>query len=149
LERRLGFAEGAAELVTLRYRLGELFERELSDSDRAVENYREALKHDPTHEPSIVALERFLEDPVQRVAAAEVLKPVYEMRHDWQRLIFIYQIKLEAADEAEKRIQFTRAIARLYEEQVGDLQSAFTWYGKVFREEPGEAQTRDQLARLA
>jgi tetratricopeptide (TPR) repeat protein len=149
LTRRLGFAETPDELVDLRYRLGGLFERELSDSDRAVENYREAIATDAAHGPSIAALERFLEDPAQRVAAAEVLKPVYEMRHDWQRLIRIYEIKLEAADDQARRVQFTRAIARLYEEQVGDLESAFTWYGRLFREEPGEPSTRDQLARLA
>ena len=83
------------------------------------------------------------------MAAAEVLKPVYERRKDWQRLIRIFQIKLEAAEEQARRIEFTRAIARLYEEQVGDLQSSFTWYGKVFFEEPGDAGTREQLARLA
>src|SRR6185436_18429668 len=127
--RRLQFARDGAELVALRYRLGELFEQQLGDADRAVENYREALAGDPRHAPSITALERFLEDTTQRATAAAVLKPVYEARGDWPRLIRVYEIHLEAADESQKRIEYTRAIARLYEEQIVELEPAFTWYG--------------------
>src|SRR5262249_14693677 len=47
------------------------------------------------------------------------------------------------------RLQLTRRIARLYEEQLEDLEGAFRWYGKVFREDPDDRAIRDQLVRLA
>jgi tetratricopeptide (TPR) repeat protein len=149
LERRLKYASADSEVVDLRYRLGVLFEEELQSPDRAVENYRLALGVDSEHEPSISALERFLGDADQRVTAAWVLKPIYEKRGAWMKLIRTHEIHLYAADDSEKRIEFTKAIAALYEEKVLDVGQAFGWYGKVFVLQPGDGWTRDQLARLA
>jgi pentatricopeptide repeat protein len=149
LERRLGFAEDLEEAVRLRYRLGELYERTLRDPDRAVENYRATLGGEPGHTGAIAALERYLEDPAQQAAAAEVLEPVYAARQDWPKLVRIYEIRLMAAEDAKLRLQLLRRIARLYEEQLEDLEHAFSWYGKVFRESPDDPGARDQLVRLA
>ena len=148
LERRLRHAT-AAEIVDLHYRLGELFETELGSPERAVESYRHAIAADRDHQQSIEALERFLSDADHRVSAAAVLKPVYEAHADWTNLIRTYEIHLAAADDSHNRIEFSKAIAGLYEAKLGDLRSAFEWYGKVFREQPGDEWTREQLARLA
>ncbi|HEY7956264.1 MAG TPA: tetratricopeptide repeat protein, partial [Polyangia bacterium] len=149
LEKRLGFADDLDEAVALRFRLATIYDEDLRDDDRAVDNYRAALGGDPGHEGAIRALERYLDDDTHRVSAAEVLEPVYVARHDWPRLARIYQIRLEAADDPRLRLNLTRRIARLYEEQLEDLDGAFIWYGKVFREEPADRQVRDQLGRLA
>jgi len=149
LDRRLKYAASNSEIVELRYRLGVLFETELASPERAVDSYRLAIGVDSGHEPSITALEGFLDSPDERVAAAAVLKPVYEARGAWTSLIRTYEIHLVAAEDPAKRIEYTRAIAGLYEEKVGDLNSAFTWYGRLFREQPGEPWTRQQLARLS
>ena len=149
LERRLKYASADSEVVDLRHRLGVLFEEELQSPDRAVENYRLALTVDCEHEPSIGALERFLDDAHQRVPSAWVLKPIYEARGAWQKLIRTHEIHLYAADDSDKRIEFTKAIAALYEDKLGDQGQAFVWYGKVFVLQPGDSWTRDQLARLA
>ncbi len=149
LEKRLTFADDLDEAVSLRFRLATLYDEDLQDSDRAVDNYRATLGGDPTHEGAIHALEKFLDDDAQRVSAAEVLEPIYAARHDWPRLVRIYQIRLEAADDPKVRLGLTKRIARLYEEQLEDLEGAFTWFGKVFREDPADRAMRDQLARLA
>ena len=49
----------------------------------------------------------------------------------------------------EKLLACTRRIARLYEEQVEDLDKAFEWYGKLFLEVPTERAVQEQLLRLA
>ena len=149
LERRMGFADDLDEAVGLRYRLGQIYETELRDADRAVENYRAAMGGDADHAGAIAALERFLDDADHRVDAAEVLEPVYAGRHDWRSLIRIYEIRLEAAEDPQKRLALTRRIARLYEEQLEDLEAAFRWFGRVFRENPSDRAIRDQLGRLA
>ncbi len=148
-ERRLGFCDDVDEAVALRFRLAQLYDEDLSDADRAVDNYRAALGGDPTHAGAIRALEKYLDDDGQRVAAAEVLEPTYAARHDWPSLVRIYQIRLEAADDPKTRLMLTKRIARLYEEQLEDLEGAFTWYARVFREDPADRAIRDQLARLA
>jgi tetratricopeptide (TPR) repeat protein len=149
LERRLGFAEEIEEAVKLRFQLGELYEQTLRDPDRAVENYRATLGGEPGHAGAIAALERYLEDPAQQGGAAEVLEPVYAARQDWPKLVRIYEIRLLAAEDPKLRLQLLRRIARLYEEQLEDLEHAFRWYGKVFRESPDDRMARDQLVRLA
>src|SRR5262249_29070144 len=149
LERRLGYADDLEEAVRLRFQLGELYERVLRDPDRAVENYRATLGGEPGHAGGIAALERYLEDPAQQGAAAEVLEPVYAARQDWPKLVRIYEIRLLPAEEPKLRMQLTRRIARLYEEQLEDLEQAFRWYGKVFRESPEDRGARDQLVRLS
>lgn len=149
LERRLKHAANDEETVELRYRLGAIFEEELGSPERAVESYRLAISVDSNHGPSVGALERFLDDADQKVASAGVLKPVYEARGDWTNLIRTYEIHLGATDDPHRRIEYSKAIAGLYEGKLGDLQSAFSWYGKVFREQPGDEWTREQLARLA
>ena len=148
VEKRLGFADDLDEAVALRFRLAQIYDHELRDSDRAVENYRAALGGDPTHGGAIAALERFLDDETQRVSAAEVLEPVYASRHEWQKLARIYEIRLDAADDPRVRLGLVKRIARLYEEQLEDLDGAFRWYGRLFREDPTDRNVRDQLARL-
>jgi tetratricopeptide (TPR) repeat protein len=149
LERRLGFAETIEEAVNLRYRLGLLWEDQLSDPDRALTNFRAALGGNPAHAESIGRIERFLEDEDRKGDAAEILEPIYASRQDWPRLIEIYKIRRQATDAVEMRPGFTRRIAQLYEEQMEDLDQAFDWYGHLFTENPQEPGIRGQLTRLA
>ena len=79
----------------------------------------------------------------------EVLEPIFASRHDWARLIETYKIRRDANDDLELKSELTRKIARLYEEQLEDLDQAFEWYGKLFVEQPGEKKVRDILTRLA
>jgi tetratricopeptide (TPR) repeat protein len=149
LERRLGYAFTVEEAVAVRYRLGELSEHKLYDPDAAVENYSAALGGDPSHGRSIEALERFLDDAGLRNQAAVVLEPIYVSQQDWVKLVRIYEIKLEGAEDADERLALTRYIARLHEDQLEDLEGAMRWCGRVFRETPGDVDVREQLARLA
>ncbi len=149
LERRLGYAFTVEEAVGLRYRLGELLEHKLYDAESAVENYSAALGGDPGHSHATEALERYLDDPGLRNTAAVVLEPIYVAQQDWLKLVRIYEIKLEGAEDGEERLALTRYIARLYEDQLEDLEGAMRWCGRVFRETPGDVDVREQLARLA
>jgi golgin subfamily B member 1 len=149
LERRLGFTFTVEEAVELRLRLGEIHERELHDGEAAIDSYAAALGGDPSNAAAVAALERFLDDPVARSSAAEVLQPLYVSRQQWSKLVRIYEIKLDAAAEPAERLRVTRYIARLYEEQLEDLEGAARWYARLFRENTVDPGTRDQLQRLA
>jgi tetratricopeptide (TPR) repeat protein len=148
-ERRLGFAFTVEEAVNLRLKLAAIHDKELSDPEAAVESYAAALGGDPANRAALTALERYLDDPAVRASAAEVLEPIYVSRQDWNRLVRIYEIKLDAASDPEERLRLTRYIARLYEEQLEDFEGAARWYARVFRESPDDAAIRDQLQRLA
>ena len=60
LERQTELAPSPAEVVSLRYRIGELWREHLKDLGRAVEAYRQVLATDPIHEPTIRALEALM-----------------------------------------------------------------------------------------
>ncbi|MDY0000848.1 MAG: tetratricopeptide repeat protein, partial [Polyangia bacterium] len=149
IEGRFPYVEELAEAVALRYQLGTILRHQLDEPDRALENYRAALGGDPFHAEAIDSIERFLDDPDRRGEAAELLEPIYAARQNWPRLIEIYKIRREAVQDLELRPKITRKIAMLYEEQLEDLDQAFTWYGNLFKEAPEEKQVRDQLTRLA
>ena len=149
-EKRLGFADDIAVAVDYRFKLGQIWDQRLSDPERAIENYRAVLGGDSDHAGAIVALERYLDDTAVRAEAAEVLEPIYIATQAWTKLIRIYQIRLDGAEgDHQARFILTLKVARLYEEQLEDLEQAFKWYGKVFREDPAERAIRDQLVRLA
>lgn len=148
-ERRMGFVVTIEEAVALRVKLAEVQERELADRAAAIDSYAAALGGDPGNAHALAALERMIADPDVRAAAAEVLEPIYIARQDWPRLARLNEAQLEASSDPGERLDLTRQIARLYEEQLEDLDGAFRWYARVFREDPTEASVRDQLHRLA
>lgn len=147
-ERRLGFVTSIDEAVALRVQLGDLHEKQLHDVDAAIENYAAALSGSPRQPAALAALERYLSDPDARVQAAEVLEPLYVQQRNWPDLIRIYTAKLEGSQDAQDRVRITRFVARLYEEQLEDFESACKWYARLFREAPGDASAREQLQRL-
>lgn len=149
LERRIGYTFDTREAVAIRFELGSLYATRLSDPDAAVASYSAVLENDGSHRGALAALEQYLDDPATRAEAAKTLEPIYVSRQNWPRLVRIYEIKLEAAEDRQERLMLTRYIARLYEDQLEDLDGAFRWYGKVFRENPGDRSIRDQLMRLA
>src|SRR6185369_8138526 len=94
LERQTELAPSPAEVVSLRYRIGELWREHLKDLGRAVEAYRQVLATDPLHEPTIRALEALMaghgnDEPV---LAAAVLEPIYESAGEWDRVIAVYEV---------------------------------------------------------
>ncbi len=149
LENRLGFAMSVQEAVDTRFRLGQLHEDRMNDAEAAVENYGAALGGDPAHAAAKAALLRLLDEPGTRIAAAEILEPIHVAQQDWPELVRIYEIKLEAAEDQASRLKLTKYIARLHEDQLEDLEGAFHWLGRVFRESPSDHSVRMQLERLA
>jgi golgin subfamily B member 1 len=149
LMRRISDAEDPRSRVELWWRLGRLRAERQSDPMRALEAYREVLALEPTHPEVVASLEATLDDPDLQVEAAGLLEPLYVGRQDWPQLIRIYQIRLEAAPDPERRLTLSTRIAQLYEEQLEDLEGAFTWYGRVFLEKPSDVGIREQLLRLA
>jgi tetratricopeptide (TPR) repeat protein len=149
LEKQIGFGDDIAQVVALHYRLGELYELRLGEKALALEHYRAALSGDAGHESTVVALERLLEDPEHRAGAAEALEPIYGGNQQWDRLIRIYEIRLDAASDPMERLLIGKRLGRIHEEQKEDLDGAFTWYSRVFRDEPTDSHNLDTLTRLA
>ena len=137
------------DLVGIRFRLAEIEQDRRGDREAALDQLRLVFAGDPDHPEAIKMLEGMLTDTAVQGQAAELLEPVYAGRADWRSLIKIGEIRLLQVEDPAQRLSWTKRIARLYEEQLEDFDSALRWYGKVFQESPGERLSLEQLLRLA
>ena len=127
------------DLVGIRYRMAQIEHDRQNDRETALEHLRVVLSGDPDHPGAITMLEGMLDDIAVQGQAAELLEPVYAARADWPSLIKIGEIRLVQTEEPAARLAWTKRIARLFEEQLEDFDSALRWYGKVFQESPDRA----------
>jgi tetratricopeptide (TPR) repeat protein len=149
LQRQIEQAADERGRNALRYRLAMLYQEQLADVDRAVSTLEEILRSDPTFREAISAMEAAMSDPDQRVRIAQSLVPVYQQLDDWESLIQVYQVELEALQDPTERILRWLEIARLYEAKGRDQRSAFRAYGAAFAEDPSDQGVLEQLQRLA
>ena len=148
LNRKLSRLHGR-EAVDVHLRLGRLYGGELDDAETGLRHLSQALRMDPDHAVATEEIDRYLEDPAIRLQVTEILEPVFAAIADWKRLIQIHEVRLEEAQDEETRRQILIRIARIEEEQLEDLDQAFSSYERLFREQPKHRQVRDHLARLA
>ncbi len=149
LEREVELAEGSAEVVGLKHRIGELWERQLGDLAKAVETYREVLELDPTHEPTLEALERIAHGDEEAVAAARVLEPVYREAMEWEKLAGVLEVLVAHGEDPAGKVELLRQLASLYEVQLEDLEKAFDAHARAFAEDPTSDESAAQIERLA
>jgi len=149
LERRLEHGVTAGVAIDLRFRLAEIQLQQLANRNRALDYLGAVLAGEPDHAGAIAILEGMLTDPEVAVDAANLLEPVYIRRNAWKDLVGIDSLRLKFSEDAELRLAWTQRIAQVYEEQIEDLDEAFNWYGRVFKERPTDRAAQEQLVRLA
>src|SRR5205823_2296126 len=132
---RLDRSEGAA-YVALKYRLGTIFEQHLDDPSGAIDAYEECLHKESGHKEALAALERLVMDKDHRFRIAQVLEPLYKTADEWQKLVVIYDAQLEFIEDATKRVEILREMARLHEERGGKAKHAWEALARAFKEDP-------------
>ncbi|MBK9265561.1 MAG: tetratricopeptide repeat protein [Polyangiaceae bacterium] len=149
LKRRIELNLGDAVTVDLKYRLGSTLEKHLQDPHGALENYREILALDPTHEGARLSLEALLENEELRAEAAEILQEIYESRGDWEKLIQSLEILAAAEGDVSARVNLLRKVARVAAENLSSLERAFEAQSRALRDDPSNADTRGELEQFA
>lgn len=137
------------EAIALFYRIAELYEQKLDDIPRAIELYREILTRDPAHGPTLAALENLKSGERDPLSAASVLEPIYESAGDWERLISVIEVQQGFIDDPLSKVDLLHRIARLYEENVGNVEAAFDVYARAIRIDSGNEEALGQFERLA
>jgi golgin subfamily B member 1 len=148
LRRRLELDVGEQELIDLKFRLGTALEKHLDDPAAALENYREILFVEPTHEGARRALEAMLEGEL-RAEAASILESIYEERGDWPNLIRSLEILATGESDVERRVALKRKAARVSGERANDAARAFEFLASALRDEPSMAETREEIEQIA
>jgi len=149
LRRRIELDLGEAELIDLKFRLGQSLELHLGDASGALVNYREILFLDARHEGARLALEAMIQNAELRAEAAAILEGIYEERGDYARLIGALEILSESEGDPQKRVQLKRKIARISSEATGDFSGAFTALAAALKDDPSMLETRGEIERIA
>ncbi|MGI5864139.1 MAG: tetratricopeptide repeat protein, partial [Myxococcales bacterium] len=139
-----GDREGAARL---RLKLSRMLEE--GDRDSALRNYAAVLAERPTDPEALAALERMLQAPETREAAARALVPAYEIAKEHRKLVYALEILAEsAADAAEKAAVLKRAAqVHAFDLRQGEL--AFATLARALRLVPTDAQLRVATRKAA
>ncbi len=148
LRRRIELDLGEAQLVDLKFRLGQTLAKHLTDPSGALENYREILFIEPEHEGARMALETMLAGPL-RVDAASILESIYEERSDWANLIRALEILSDGHKDVERRVALKRKAARISAEKVNVSVHALGVLASALRDDPTLPETRDEIERIA
>jgi tetratricopeptide (TPR) repeat protein len=149
LERQTELAPSPAEVVSLKFRIGELWREHLKDLSRAVEAYRQVLAMDPGHEPTLKALEELMAGREEPVLAATVLEPIYESAGEWDRVIAVQEVMQANAEDPVRRVELLCRIAELEERRLSHQNAAFDAYGRALRVDPTNQDVLAHLGRLA
>ncbi len=147
LERRAELTPDAR--ADLLHRLGNLAEEKLGDDERALEYYARVLNVDPEHQGTLSSLESAMEDDARRGRVATILEPVYKRSGDWAKLVGALEARLEYCDDMSERKELLRQMGTRYEEQLGDLDTAFETFARLFKEDIEDESSREVLTRLA
>jgi tetratricopeptide (TPR) repeat protein len=139
------------DAIELSYRLGELYELQLSQPDRAIDCYEQVLTEQPTHLRAQEALERMLREPSERrQRIASILEPLYQDQGAYHELTHILEVQLENVETtAADRVALWTRIADLREHKLDALPGAFQAMAAAAESDPTDVMLRQELARLA
>jgi tetratricopeptide (TPR) repeat protein len=107
--------------IMLRLRLGRVLVDSLQKVDEALEVYRAVYEADGENTESIAALER-----------------LYRQTSRFAELLGIYEKKRDLSTTAEEKKAINAEIARLYENEIKDVDRAIDTYVQVLEDEPND-----------
>ncbi|RMG99750.1 MAG: tetratricopeptide repeat protein [Deltaproteobacteria bacterium] len=131
-QRKTELAQDPAERKRLLYVLGQVYERELDDVDRAIDTYQSILDLDPMDYDAIVALDR-----------------LYEKAERWLDQMQILERAAEIVEDTAEQVALRYRIGRLWETQLGDMVRAIESYRDVLGRDFQHADTIAALDLIA
>jgi len=132
LEKRALLIEEDDERREALLKAAAAWDLELEDRDRAAELYERVRASDPSN-----------------LVASERLAAIYRHQREWATLVEILLERSELVDDAQQQIQLLHDVARVYERELGDEESAFYVLQAAFNRDERHEQTRQELVRLA
>jgi tetratricopeptide (TPR) repeat protein len=123
---------GADERIALRRAVAQIAGDKLRDVERAVGHLREIIAAEPRDPEAIAALER-----------------IYRTERRWTELRSLLLHQIEGATEDAERWMMLRDLAKLEEEQLGDLDSAARHWRDALAIDPADRDALAALQRLA
>ncbi|MGB8931819.1 MAG: tetratricopeptide repeat protein [Anaeromyxobacteraceae bacterium] len=144
------FREDPAARAVMLAKLAQLTEAD-ADPRKPVDAYAAILAERPRDPSTIAGLERLLQRPDARAAAARLLENVHRVAGDAKKLAEVLEVRLEFATRAERTPLLAEAAA--LHERGGDRKRAFVARVQLWRETIRDGQdqpsSRAELERVA
>lgn len=119
------------DVIATKIRLAKIKETELQDPRAAIEVYEEILDHDPGHGESLHALER-----------------LFRQLGMWDPLREILERQLQSVTNPVSRTTLYVRLAKLYEHELEDLDTAVRIYEGLLDNDPDNVEALNELVRL-
>ncbi|MDB4953107.1 MAG: Tetratricopeptide 2 repeat protein, partial [Myxococcales bacterium] len=145
----IGPDDNRAAHVELKFRLGQLKEKYLSDDNGAIDAYRDILDIDVGNPKARGALETKLSDDKHKLVVSAILEPVYEQLQEWGALVGVHEIQLAVEKDQLRRSSLLLRIGELQRTKLLDAEKAFDGYARAFKEDPSTEAAKEQLEGLA
>jgi golgin subfamily B member 1 len=121
------------ERIPVLVKLAEVRQDKLNDSAGALAAYRQALDVERTDAACRQAVEKLLRAGDQRIAAADVLEPIYRQEGAQAGLLEVLEVRAELANEASTKLAALREGAEIADQQLGDPSRALKNAGHGLR----------------
>ncbi len=143
LERQVQLVQGTAQ-IALHVDIARLLAGPLARPVEALDRWAYVLGVEPLHSVALAAVEHALEDVDLRIAAADVLRPVYAATNQQDRLAQLSLRQAEWTDDAGGKLRALSEVVRLREQRLGDKSGAFDAQLLALR----HAATEPELAKV-
>lgn len=131
LERETAVLDDVEERISVRFRIGAIWEHMLQNNEKAAASYAEVIAMDETHAEALVALER-----------------LYIALERWSDLLKVYEYQLAAFQESEQHVAIYTKISHVYEQRLNDIENAIASMTQVMLIDPSYAPAFVELERM-
>ncbi|MFI5290454.1 MAG: hypothetical protein ACHQ17_12430, partial [Polyangia bacterium] len=114
LRRHINAIQDPGARVELYAQMGQVYEEELRDLDRAIEAYNDILSFESDNSAALSALVR-----------------LYERIEDWDKAIDTARRLIEITDDAATRVDLHQRIGLIYEQRLSDAETAEQHYAEA------------------
>jgi tetratricopeptide (TPR) repeat protein len=99
-------------------------------------------------ERAVAAYERVLEQNPADAEALEAIEQTYRAAGRWQDVLSVYRRRLDLVSDPDARDEIQAAIAEVYEEKLGDPETAVKTWRDVLDVDPANRRALESLDRL-
>ncbi len=149
LELQMNLADSDDAQIQMMLRLAALREQKMGQVDGAIEGYRQVLERDSANSHALQALERLGQIDEYQLTIAEILEPLYEEKGDYRKLIGVYEVQVQCADDAHRKVELLHRIAELHEDAGSDANAAFDTFARALELDAANDETQSTIMRLA
>jgi tetratricopeptide (TPR) repeat protein len=132
LEKRALVTDDEAQRRETLLQAAATWEEKVEDLTKAAAVYERVRASDPSN-----------------MTASERLEAIYKQQYKWTELVEILLERSELVSDVEQQIQLLNTVAKIYENEIGDQESAFYVLQAAFKRDYSHDQTAHELERLA